>query len=178
MAKQKNKNEGATTPSSNAKKVDPQEKLWWDALYMYVKNDILEFNPELNLPRYAVLRLKGMAQGRFVAGKENVADITYGYRVVLAAFEKVAPLLKYGLKEKTFANFQHKINWMFTVVEPHLNDAYLLKVEEEKIQEDLAQNIGNVMHNIERYHETNNYTQNSEEFIKAKPWDPKHKDMW
>ena len=155
--------------SSTKQRVTSQEEQdWWDALYMYVKNDILELDPKLHLNQYTVLRLRGMAQGCF----------TYGYRVILAAFSKMAPLIKYGFQTKTFNNLQHKVNWMMSIIEPHLNEIYIEEESERKRIEDLQNQTSNVGEDIERYQQTNKYINSQTEFKEAKTWDKKHEDMW
>ena len=165
--------------SSTTRRITSQEEQnWWDALYMYVKNDILELDPKLHLNQYTVLRLRGMAQGCFVGKKRNQQDLTYGYRVVLAAFNKMAPLIKYGFQTKTFNNLQHKVNWMMSIVEPHLNEIYIEEESERKRIEDLQNQTDNINEDIERYQQTNNYINSKTEFKEAKTWDKKHEDMW
>lgn len=173
-----NQVEGEKTPSTKKRKTSDEEKQWFDTVYEYVKNSIFELDPKLKLPQYAIIRLRGMAQGRFVGKDREKCDLTYGYRVVLATFEKMAPLLKYGLKNKTFKNQQHKINWVFSVVEPYLNDVY----QEEEVNrtriENLVRQSDEVFEDVERYQQVNNYLNSQSEFKEAKTWDKKHEDMW
>ena len=178
MAKQKKKVEGAKSPSTKVRKTSEEEKRWFDALYAYVKNEILELAPELNLTNYTVLRLRGMAQGCFVGQDRSECDLTYGYRVVLAAFNKMAPLIKYGLQNKTFNSSQHRINWMMSIVEPQLNEIYLDEESERKRIEDLQNQNDSVNEDIERYQKLNNYINSQVEFKEAKTWDKQHEDMW
>lgn len=178
MNNNKTKVEGVK-PSSTKKRITSQEEQdWWDALYMYIKNDILELDPKLHLNHYTILRLRGMAQGCFVGQKRDQCDLTYGYRVILAAFSKMAPLIKYGFQTRTFNNLQHKINWMMSVVEPHLNDIYIEEESERKRIEDLQKQTNNVNEDIARYQNTNNYINSQVEFKTAKTWDKEHEDMW
>jgi hypothetical protein len=178
MNNNKTKVEGVK-PSSTKKRITSQEEQdWWDALYMYIKNDILELDPKLHLNHYTILRLRGMAQGCFIGQKRDQCDLTYGYRVILAAFSKMAPLIKYGFQTRTFNNLQHKINWMMSVIEPHLNDIYIEEESERKRIEDLQKQTNNVNEDIERYQNTNNYINSQVEFKTAKTWDKEHEDMW
>lgn len=174
----KQKVEGVKSSSTKKRKTSDEEKQWFDTVYEYVKNSIFELDPKLNLPKYAVIRLRGMAQGHFVGKDREKYDLTYGYRVVLATFQKMAPLIKYGLQHKTFNNQQHRINWVFAIVEPHLNDVY----QEEEINririENLVEQSDKVFEDVERYQRTNNYLNLQSEFAEAKTWDKKHEDMW
>lgn len=173
------KAEGAIkTSSAKKRKTTDEEQGWWDALYMYVKNDILELDPKNNLNQYTVLRLRGMAQGFFVGKDREEHDLTYGYRVVLAAFHKMAPLIKLGLTTKTFNNLQHKVNWIMSVVEPHLNEVFIDEESERKRIEDLNNQTSEISADIERYQNTNKYINSQTEFKEAKTWDKKHENMW
>ncbi len=169
---------GEKSSSTKKRKTTDEEQRWFDALYMYVKNEVLELDPKLNLNQYTVLRLRGMAQGCFVGKDRETQDLTYGYRVVLAAFCQMAPLIKYGFQTKTFNNMQHKVNWMMSVVEPHLNEIYINEESERKRIEDLSNKADNIVNDIERYQQTNNYINSTTEFKEAKTWDKKHEDMW
>lgn len=177
MSTKKTKVEGVKSSSTKPRKTSQEEQDWWDALYMYVKNDILEMNPKLNLNHYTILRLRGMAQGCFVGKDRTECDLTYGYRVVLAAFAKMAPLIKFGFQNRTFNDLQHKVNWMMSVVEPHLNEIYFDEESERQRIEDLKSKI-NINEDIQRYQQNNNYLNSEIEFKEAKTWDKKHEDMW
>lgn len=170
--------EGVKSPSSKQRITSQTEQDGWDALYMYVKNDILEMDPKVNLNRYTVLRLKGMAQGCFVGKDRTQHDLTYGYRVVLSAFCKMAPLIKYGFETRTFNDLQHKVNWMMSVVEPHLNEAYFEEELEKKRIQNLENQVDSVSEDINRYQQTNQYINSQVEFKEAKKWDKRHEDMW
>lgn len=178
MNNNKNKVEDVKSSSTKQRVTSQEEQDWWDALYMYVKNDILELDPKLHLNQYTVLRLRGMAQGCFVGQKRNQCNLTYGYRVVLAAFSKMAPLIKYGFQTRTFNNLQHKVNWMMSVVEPHLNEVYVDEELERKRIEDLQNQTDHIEKDIERYQQTNKYINSQIEFKEAQTWDKKHEDMW
>ena len=178
MNNNKTKVEGVKSSSTKQRITSQEEQDWWDALYMYIKNDILELDPKLHLNHYTILRLRGMAQGCFIGQKRDQCDLTYGYRVILAAFSKMAPLIKYGFQTRTFNNLQHKINWMMSVIEPHLNDIYIEEESERKRIEDLQKQTNNVNEDIERYQNTNNYINSQVEFKTAKTWDKEHEDMW
>lgn len=178
MNDNKGKVEGVNSSSTKQRVTSQEEQDWWDALYMYVKNDILELDPKLHLNQYTVLRLRGMAQGCFVGKKRDEYDLTYGYRVVLAAFSKMAPLIKYGFQTKTFNNLQHKVNWMMSIIEPHLNEIYIEEESERKRIEDLQNQTSNISQDIERYQQTNNYINSTTEFKESKTWDKKYEDMW
>ena len=96
----------------------------------------------------------------------------------MAAFSKMAPLIKYGFQTKTFNNLQHKVNWMMSIIEPHLNEIYIEEESERKRIEDLQNQTSNISQDIERYQQTNNYINSTTEFKEAKTWDKKHEDMW
>lgn len=173
-----NQVEGVKTSSTKKRKISEEEQRWWDALYMYVKNSVLELDPKLNLPQYTVLRLRGMAQGCFIGKDREKHDLTYGYRTVLATFYKMAPFIKYGLEHKTFNDQKHKVNWIFSVVEPHLNDTYQEEETNRVREEILVAQSDKIMDDVDRYQKTNNYLNSQSKFKEAKTWDKRHEDMW
>ena len=51
----------------NKKTMTKKEIKEWDELYQYIKKDILQYDDNKKLPKWFVLRLKGLNQGKFCA---------------------------------------------------------------------------------------------------------------
>lgn len=116
-------------------KMSEEEKRQWDALYMFVKYEILGYDENMDLPRYFVLRLKGMAQGNLIAKAMDEAPQTYGYKVVLKTFEKKQAAIQWAINHSKFNNERHKFNWIMRLIENNINDVYLsMKDEENRLQ--------------------------------------------
>lgn len=180
-------NEGEKSPSTSKKRVNKtsdKEIREWDALYNYVKTAILGYDDNMNLPTYFVLRLKGMAQGKFVAKDRNKQNLTYGYPVILKTFEGKKPLIDYAFKHKHFNGESHKINWLCCLIESGINDTYL-KMKEEKSEttqirkENVNKEIGENIKRTTSLHTDGKLSM--EEIINKKPettWRKEDEDLW
>lgn len=120
----------AEKKSSN-KKMSEEELRQWDALYSFVKYEVMGYDENMNLPQYLVLRLKGLTQGRHTPQTQDIAVQTYGYKVVLKTFEKQQGIIKWAIAHGKFNGENHKINWMMKLIENSINDVYLSMKDEE-----------------------------------------------
>ena len=184
MPKKKN-NEGEKSPSTSKKskvnKTSDQEIREWDALYNYVKISVFHYDDNMNLPKYFVLRLKGMAQGKFTAKDSDEQNLTYGYITVLKTFENKKPIIDYAFKNKQFKDESHKINWVCAIIENGLNDTYLRMKEESKIIKKQRENTDNeIRENIKRVKPINGKL-SMEDIINKKAevtWDEQDENLW
>jgi hypothetical protein len=111
------------------------EKEQWELLYNYVKCDILNYQDKV-MPKMMILRLKGLAEGKFMANKKVQAHAKYDYSVILLTFKLCkAKLSSYLMGE--FKNEAHKINGIMLIVESEINNTVEIlnrkKVAEEKV---------------------------------------------
>lgn len=111
-----------------------KEKQEWDELYQYFKRDIMGYDAEQALPKYAVLRLRGMKSGRFIANKEQTALADYPYSVILLTLKYIKPRLDDLFKVTKFNDEEHKINYVLKIAEANLNGVYnkLKQIKEEQ----------------------------------------------
>ncbi|HZJ99018.1 MAG TPA: hypothetical protein VFC79_03380, partial [Tissierellaceae bacterium] len=56
-----------------------EENKQWNALYEYVKKEILEYTDDMQLPRFMILRLRGLRNGKFMANKNSKPMANYDY---------------------------------------------------------------------------------------------------
>lgn len=179
------KNEGEKSPSKTKKtsirKTSDQEQREWEALYFYVKKNILQYDDNMDLTNYCILRLKGMAQGRFAAQDRKTTGITYGYKVVLSTFEQKQELIRWSLQVKTFNSESHKINWIFKIIENNINDVYLKMREANKHEEN--QKLMNIPEQVNaglknRTQVINNSDTQTQEPKAEKTWDDEDEQLW
>ena len=102
-------------------KMTQQEKEDWDNLYQYIKTEIFEYVNE-KLPTYMVLRLKGLADGKFMANKHTKPMAKYEYKHILYTFKINKVRLKEIVKSSKYENEQHKFNTIMLIVEKDIND--------------------------------------------------------
>lgn len=97
----------------------------WELLYEYVKNEILEYDKNMKLPRFMVLRLRGLNNGQFIANKFQKPIANYGYDVILMTFKACRQdILKYT-KQNIFKDEQHKFNYIMVIIENNINDIFI-----------------------------------------------------
>lgn len=100
-------------------KMCDEERKEFDELYYYVKDEIL--GEDKAVPKYMVLRLKGLHEGKFMANKNTTPMASYDYSTILLTFK----FCKYQILSKSYKEFkdeQHKFNYMMAVVEANIND--------------------------------------------------------
>lgn len=121
----------------------------FDELYNYVKSEILNYDKNQSLPSSFVLRLKGLAKGKFIENKKIKDKADYSYDVILNTFKAKKKDIIYAIEHKDFDNEQYKFNYIIAIVQNNINDIYL-RMENAKKQKE---SINNVEINIE-YDET------------------------
>lgn len=107
----------------------------WTELCDYVKKEILQYSDNIKIPRYLILRLRGLAKGQFLANKNIKANAEYEYKTILYTFKICkAKFLQCGIQ---FKDEKHKINTLMMFVENEINDVVFrlnrVKDSEEKV---------------------------------------------
>ena len=100
-----------------------QEKEYFDKLYEYVKS-ILGYDESQALPQWFVLRLKGLATGKYLANNHIKSRANYSNFVILSTFKFCRGKIEYALSSVAFSNEKHKLNYILKIVESNLNDVY------------------------------------------------------
>lgn len=100
-----------------------QEKEYFDKLYEYVKS-ILGYDENQALPKWFVLRLKGLATGKYLANNHIKSRANYSNFVILSTFKFCRGKIEYALSSVAFSNEKHKLNYILKIVESNLNDVY------------------------------------------------------
>jgi hypothetical protein len=120
----------------------------WDALYNYVKLDILNYQDK-KMPKEMVLRLIGLKDGKFYANNNVKKEATYDYKLILLTFKLMKGTILMKIVESEINNVKDRIE--------------AKKKSEEKLQEiDLSHQV----------HEQSNYSKKSGEV------NEKLKNLW
>ena len=118
-------------------KMTDKEKQDWDKLYTYVKN-ILGYDDTMVLPKFAVMRLKGLSEGKYYANKKTKTMAQYDYNTIYLTFIFCKDKIQQALQIKSFPNEQAKFNYVFAIVNNNINDVVLrlkkAKKAEKKIE--------------------------------------------
>lgn len=112
----------------------------WCALYDYVKNEIMQYDKDMKLPKFMVLRLRGLHNGNFMANKNHKPQANYGYDVILLTFKACKyDILKYT-SQNIFKDEQHKFNYIMVIIENNINDI-VLRLKHRENQKNKIKNI-------------------------------------
>jgi hypothetical protein len=106
-------------------------ELGFDELYEYIRGIIFEYG-ETPLPRYFVLRLKGLHTGKFMANKNSKSRGSYSYTAIYATFKLKEKYIKQMIKANKFKDEKHKINYIMVMVESDINN--VVKMINRKIK--------------------------------------------
>lgn len=115
-------------------KMTDKEKQEFDKLYQYVKK-ILGYNDDMALPKFMVMRLKGLSEGKFYANHKTKSMAHYDYNTIYLAFIYCKDKIQKSLQTKNFTNEQNKINYIMAIVENNINDV-VIKLKNAKKNED------------------------------------------
>lgn len=118
------------------KKMTEEEKVAWESLYYYVKNDILSYDENQSLPSNMVLRLKGLLTNKFIENNNIKSTANYSYQTILNTFKFCSPEIHKALKTKSWTSEQHKFNYILKIVENNINNVYLRMLNIEKAKEE------------------------------------------
>lgn len=91
------------------------------------------------LPKYMVLRLKGLSTGNFMSNKHIQAQASYTFKEILLTFKLCkSKISQYEMNNNgIFTSEQHKFNGIMVIVEANINDTIEIlnrrKVADDKI---------------------------------------------
>lgn len=125
-----------------AKKMTDTEKEQFDKLYQYVKSEILMYNKTQSIPQSLVLRLKGLAVGKFLENRNIEDKAKYSFEIVLYTFQICKPIILGAILNKNFESESQKFNYICKIIENNLNDVYI-RVAKAKQTEEKIENMDN-----------------------------------
>lgn len=140
-----------------AKKMTDTEKEQFDKLYQYVKSEILMYNKTQSIPQSLVLRLKGLAVGKFLENKNIEDRAKYSYEIVLYTFQICKPIILEAISNKNFETESQKFNYICKIIENNLNDVYIRVAKAKQIEEKIEN-----MDNSNLLHSSAGYVQKTE----------------
>lgn len=121
-------------------KNDSLEWQEWCELYEYVKKDILGYSENMKLPKRFILRLQGLHNGVFLANKNIPKQAEYSYKTILLTFKMKKFDIMIGMKNNTFKDESHRLNYIASIVESGLNDT-ILRMEKAEKEKEKAEDI-------------------------------------
>ena len=110
-----------------------QEKIDWDNLYQYVRK-LLGYDETMALPKFMVVRLKGLTEGKFIANNRTKPMAQYSFNTVYLTFVYCKNEIQRVLQTKSFKNEQHKFNYIMAIVENNINDVVIKLRNAKKVE--------------------------------------------
>lgn len=107
----------------------------------YVKSEILCYGDDLKITTKMVLRIKGLAEGKFIANKKIKPMANYDYKTILTTFKICKGMILSAIHGKEFDNEMQKFNYIMAIIESEINDVALRlkKVERSKEKMEIMQ---------------------------------------
>lgn len=94
----------------------------FDELYHYIRKEIMGYDDEQTLSRYFVLRLKGLAEGKFISNKKEKSYGSYSYKTILYTFKIGKAKIFKAFASVPIKDEGHKINLIMMIIEREIND--------------------------------------------------------
>lgn len=118
------------------------EKEQFNELCSYVKNKVLRYDDTKKIPKYLIMRLRGMHSGQFIANKKAEVKAKYEYSTILLTFKYILPtILNYiNTNREKINDEQHLINLIMSFVEKDINTV-VEKLENRKRTKEKLENI-------------------------------------
>lgn len=118
------------------KKMTEEEKIAWDALYTYVRKNIMGYDDNQALSSTMVLRLKGLLTNKFIENNNIQSTANYSYEIILNAFKYSSLDIQKALRTNNFKDEMHKFNYILKIVEKNINTVYVKMKNIEKAKEE------------------------------------------
>ena len=113
-----------------------KEKQDWEALYMYVKSNIMGYDENQALSSTMVLRLKGLLTNKFIENNNIESRANYSYETILNTFKFCSADIQRALRTNIFKDEQHKFNYILKIVEKNINTVYMRIKNAQKAKEE------------------------------------------
>ena len=131
----------AKTTKKHMSKQDIED---WEKLYEYVKCNVMGYDDNQSLSKDMVLRLKGLSTGKFMANNNIKDNANYSYKIILLTFKYCHSSIQRALNSVSFANEQHKFNYILRIVEDNINNVYMRMKKKNKIKEEIESSSANI----------------------------------
>ncbi len=114
----------------------------FEELSQFVKKEIMNYSKDSELNKYMILRLRGLATGRFFANKNHKPLANYSFKIILDTFKscKTDILKGFNYNQSKFNNEEHKFNYALVIVGKSIEDS-VIKLENAKLAKETNQNL-------------------------------------
>lgn len=146
-----------------SQKMTDAEKIQFDKLYQYVRTEILMYDKAQSIPPSLVLRLKGLAVGKYKENKNIEDKANYSFEIVLYAFQICKPVILGAISNNNFETESQKFNYICKIIENNLNDVYIRVAKAKQLEEKIEN-----MDNSNLLHSSAGYVQKTGDNINKK----------
>lgn len=150
------------------RRMTEMEKAEWNELYWFVRCEVMGYDANMALSNPMVLRLRGLAQNKFMANNNIENTANYSYQVILDTFKYCLPKIKRAVETRVFQDEMHKFNYILKIVEPSINTVYLQAKKKKQQQEAIEQQT-----QIDSFDYVNTFTSKPK-----KELNPELEDLW
>ena len=126
----------------------------WCDMYEYFKKEIMEYAESIKLPKFMVLRLRGLAEGKFMSNKKIKSMGQYDFKTILYTFKICKPEILSGFKanQTKFKDEKHKFNYALVIIESNINDVVIRLQNAQKAKEKTENvEVDNIVHEGANY---------------------------
>lgn len=132
-------------------KMTEEEKQNWNELLRYIEKEILDYSDEQHLQKNAVLRIRGLLNGKVMANNNTENNGEYPSVVLLYTFKIDRQKILHAIRGKNFENEEMKVAYIAAIVRGDINDVY----ERVKSAKRTEQSISKVDTSIIRHRKSN-----------------------
>ena len=118
------------------KKAKEEEFKKWSELYEYVKKEILEYEPNMQMSPLVIGELQSLKNGGKI-GKGAIPNGGYPCEVILAAFKLKKQDIKYAITKNGITDERKKIRYITAIIRNSINDVYIRHINKEKARKEI-----------------------------------------
>lgn len=113
-------------------KMTEEDKKYWNKILEFVEKEILNYDDNQHIQKMAVLKLKGLLNGKEVANNKTKNNGEYSYKVIYATFLMCRKKIQKAMASKSFENEANAVGYICAIIRNNINTAYeLLKKKEQ-----------------------------------------------
>lgn len=120
---------------------------WFNELYIYIQEDLLDYNKNQKLPKLLVTRLQDLRNGTIMQkgiGRICKSKEGYPYNIILDTFLSNSESIRWAFTNKDFKSEKNKINYMMAIIDSNINDTYIkfktnIKISDTKKRDNIIE---------------------------------------
>ena len=101
----------------------------------WIKEHIFEYPSHMKYPKEIIYRIRGLQRGNFIANKNIKPLGKYSDEIIWLTFKIHKNTIVKGLRHNEFTNEGHKVNYVFKIIEKHINDTVLMMAKTKRAEE-------------------------------------------